>query len=101
MRVVYESFGLNDRQISLIAHATPKRDYYYQSPLGQRMFDLGMGPIGLAFAGASRPEDQRAMDALLKQGNGTDFLPAWLHYKGLPWAADLSRQYAVLRGAHP
>jgi type IV secretion system protein VirB4 len=93
MRVVYESFGLNDRQISLIAHATPKRDYYYQSPLGQRMFELGMGPIGLAFAGASRPEDQRAMDALLKQGAGTHFLPGWLHYKGMPWAAELSKQY--------
>ena len=33
----YQRFGLNARQIELISsRATPKRDYYYQSPLGAR-----------------------------------------------------------------
>jgi hypothetical protein len=59
LRTVYESFGLNARQIELIAHATPKQDYYYQSPLGHRLVDLGLGPVALAFVGASRQEDQR------------------------------------------
>jgi hypothetical protein len=48
---IYRRFGLNDRQIAIIAHAQPKRDYYYQSRLGNRLFDLGLGPIALAFAG--------------------------------------------------
>jgi type IV secretion system protein VirB4 len=101
LRTVYESFGLNDRQISLIAHATPKRDYYYQSPLGQRMFDLGLGPIGLAFAGASRPEDQRAMDAVIAQARDGNFMRAWLHYKGLAWAADLLKRYPTASETTP
>jgi type IV secretion system protein TrbE len=55
---VYERFGLNRRQIDLIAGATPKRDYYVQSPDGARVFDLGLGPIGPAFYGSSDPEAQ-------------------------------------------
>jgi hypothetical protein len=30
----YRSFGLNDQQIGIIAGATPKREYYFTSPLG-------------------------------------------------------------------
>jgi ABC-type uncharacterized transport system YnjBCD ATPase subunit len=42
-RAAYERFGLNERQIELIARATPKRDYYLQSRRGNRLFDLGLG----------------------------------------------------------
>src|SRR3546814_16024113 len=28
---IYRRFGLNDRQIEILARATPKRDYYFQS----------------------------------------------------------------------
>lgn len=35
----YRRFGLNQRQIEILAHALPKRDYYYTSPLGNRLFD--------------------------------------------------------------
>ena len=62
----------NDRQIELIARATPKRDYYYHSRLGSRWFDLNLQPGGSRVCGASRPEDQRAIDAVLKDvGPGT------------------------------
>ena len=43
----------NSRQIEIVATAQPKRDYYYQSRLGNRLFDLDLGPVALAFAGAS------------------------------------------------
>jgi type IV secretion system protein VirB4 len=39
----YRAFGLNERQIQLIAEATPKRDYYLDSPEGSRMVQLGLG----------------------------------------------------------
>src|SRR4029077_19446541 len=65
LRSIYEGFGLNDRQIAIIAHAQPKRDYYYQSRLGNRLFDLGLGPIALAFAGTASPIDQRAIDRVV------------------------------------
>ena len=40
---IYQRFGLNDRQIEIIARATPKRDYYCQSRRGNRLFELGTG----------------------------------------------------------
>ncbi|MFZ2307588.1 MAG: conjugal transfer protein TrbE [Rhodoferax sp.] len=89
IRVIYEGFGLNSRQIDIVAQAQPKRDYYYQSRLGNRVFDLGLGPVALAFAGAAKPEDQRAMDAVLQSVLPADFAAAWLRHRGLDWAADL------------
>jgi type IV secretory pathway VirB4 component len=95
LRRIYEGFGLNDRQIDIIARATPKRDYYYQSRLGVRLFDLDLGPIALAFAGASRPEDQRAMDQLLIDPGTPHFATAWLRHKGLEWAATLAEEFSL------
>lgn len=89
LRPVYQSFGLNARQIEIIAQAQPKRDYYYQSPLGQRLFELGLGPIALAFAGASRPEHQRHIDEIGRVSHPGGFGAAWLRHCGLEWAADL------------
>jgi type IV secretion/conjugal transfer VirB4 family ATPase len=90
LRGIYEGFGLNDRQIDIIARATPKRDYYYQSRLGVRLFDLDLGPVALAFAGASRPEDQMAMHQILAEQGTQRFATAWLRHKGLDWAAALA-----------
>jgi type IV secretion system protein VirB4 len=89
IRVIYEGFGLNGRQIEIVATAQPKRDYYYQSRLGNRVFDLGLGPVALAFAGASSPEDQRAIDGVSASVEPTDFAAALLRHRGLDWAADL------------
>jgi type IV secretion system protein VirB4 len=89
IRVIYEGFGLNSRQIDIVAQAQPKRDYYYQSRLGNRVFDLGLGPVALAFVGAAKPEDQRAMDAVSASVSPADFAVAWLRHRGLDWAADL------------
>jgi type IV secretion/conjugal transfer VirB4 family ATPase len=89
IRSIYEGFGLNGRQIEIVATAQPKRDYYYQSRLGNRVFDLGLGPVALAFAGASTPEDQRALDAVSGSSASSDFAAAWLRSRRLDWAANL------------
>ena len=57
---IYRRFGLNDRQIEIIARATPKRDYYCQSRRGNRLFELGLGPLALALCAASSKTDQQA-----------------------------------------
>lgn len=93
LRKIYEGFGLNARQIQLIACAEPKREYYYQSRLGNRVFELGLGPVTLAFAGASNPDHQKAMDALQGVIPPADFALAWLQRAGLTWAADLLARY--------
>ncbi len=89
IRTIYEGFGLNRRQIEIVATAQPKRDYYYQSRLGNRLFDLDLGPVALAFAGASTPEDQRAIDAVTPTASPDAFVGAWLRHRGLDWAAGL------------
>ena len=45
---LYRRFGLNDREIGIIAGATPKRQYYYKTDEHQRIFDLALGPLSLA-----------------------------------------------------
>ena len=89
IRKIYESFGLNARQIGIVAQAQPKQDYYYQSRLGNRVFDLDLGPVALAFARASTPEHQRDIDVVLAAHGAQDFAAHWLRHCGLDWAADL------------
>ena len=88
-RDIYARFGLNDRQIELIARATPKRHYYLQSARGNRLFELGLGPVGLALCGSSGPAAQARIDAILS-GHGRDgFAEAFLRDAGIDWAADI------------
>jgi type IV secretion system protein VirB4 len=86
-RAVYDRFGLNDRQIELISRASPKRHYYLQSARGNRLFELGLGPIALALCGASDPAAQARIDALLTLHGPTDFARHFLMEADLDWAA--------------
>ena len=87
-RSVYERFGLNARQVEILGLATPKRDYYAQSARGNRLFELGLGPVALAFCGASSPEDQKLIDRVVAEASPAGFADAFLRAKGLGWAAD-------------
>ena len=95
-RAAYERFGLNERQINLIAGAIPKRDYYLQSRRGNRLFELGLGPIALALCATSNAADQARINRVLEEFGQAPFADAWLRAKGLGWAADLMRDFAPL-----
>jgi type IV secretion system protein TrbE len=86
---IYRRFGLNDRQIEILARATPKRDYYCQSRRGNRLFELGLGPVALAFTAASSKSDQADIKQILSEHGREGFVGAWLKHRGLPWAADI------------
>ncbi|KHJ53875.1 conjugal transfer protein TrbE [Aureimonas altamirensis] len=86
---VYEKFGLNARQIEIVARATPKRDYYCQSRRGNRLFELGLGHVALTLCAASDKAAHALIDELLADGARPYFLEAWLEANGLRWAADL------------
>jgi type IV secretion/conjugal transfer VirB4 family ATPase len=86
---IYRRFGLNDRQIEIIARATPKRDYYCQSRRGNRLFELGLGDVALAFTAASSKSDQTAIARILAEHGHDGFAAGWLRHKGLDWAANL------------
>jgi type IV secretion system protein TrbE len=95
---IYRRFGLNDRQIEILARAMPKRDYYCQSRRGNRLFELGLGDVALAFTAASSKADQAAIaDALAAHGRD-GFAAAWLARKGLDWAAQLLKPAEAARG---
>jgi len=81
----YERFGLNKRQIQIIASATPKRDYYFQSHGGNRLF----GPVALAFCAAGSEKDHADIDSVLASNGSDNFASQWLNFKNLSWAADL------------
>ena len=86
---IYRRFGLNDRQIEILARATPKRDYYCQSRRGNRLFELGLGRVALAFTAASSKSDQADIKQILEEHGREGFVAAWLQHRGLAWAADI------------
>ena len=86
---IYRRFGLNDRQIEILARATPKRDYYCQSRRGNRLFELGLGRVALAFTAASSKSDQAAIKRILGEHGRGGFVAEWLRHRGLAWAADI------------
>lgn len=90
---LYAALGLNPTELRLLAGAVPKRHYYYTSPLGKRLFELGLGPVALAFLGAAEgmtlQETLRAADSLRSQ-HGERWTSLWLRQRGLErWAAAL------------
>ena len=87
----YRRFGLSDRQIEILSQATPKRDYYCQSRRGNRLFELGLGEVALAFAAASSKTDQALIAELFAAHGRGGFAQAWLLARGAGWAADLAR----------
>jgi type IV secretion/conjugal transfer VirB4 family ATPase len=84
---VYRTFGLNERELEILAMATPKRQYYYKSLSGSRLFELALGPVALAYCAASSKEDQRMTQKLLAEFGPDGFNPKWLKYKKLPQMA--------------
>ncbi|HEY9213363.1 MAG TPA: conjugal transfer protein TrbE [Ancylobacter sp.] len=86
---IYHRFGLNDRQIEILARAVPKRDYYCQSRRGNRLFELGLSDVALALCAASSKTDQQTIDKVFAEHGRDGFLEAWLRHRGLGWAADL------------
>ena len=86
---IYRRFGLNDRQIEVLARATPKRDYYCQSRRGNRLFELGLSDVALALCAASSKTDQTDIQRIVAKQGREGFLAAWLHHRNVAWAIDL------------
>jgi type IV secretion/conjugal transfer VirB4 family ATPase len=88
---LYRELGLNATEISLLSHARRKRDYYFKSPRGSRLFELGLGPAALAFLGTPEgmtlAEVRSTVRPLMAQ-HGSRWPSAWLRSRGLAAAAD-------------
>ena len=79
---LYRRMGLNNRQIDIIASATPKRQYYFVSEQGRRLYELALGPLSLAFVGATDKESLAEINALERK-HGDDWIHYWLDQRNL------------------
>lgn len=80
----YRQFGLNDRQIEILATATPKAEALVVSPEGCRLVRLDPSPAGLAVLGASGPPARKAAAELAASD-----LPTFFRRRGHAAFADL------------
>lgn len=74
---LYQQMGLNNKQIEIIASATPKRDYYVVTPYGRRLVQLALQKAELAFVGISDKENISRIKEL-KREYGTDWPRVWV-----------------------
>ncbi len=79
----YRAFGLNRRQLELIAWAAPKRAYYVRQPQGRRLIDLKLEGAALALCGASSTEDQTLISSVLDRAGPDLFAREFLKAKGV------------------
>jgi type IV secretion system protein VirB4 len=92
----YRQMGLNDQEISLLHHATPKREYYAVSPQGRRMIDLVLGQVALSFVAVSSPRDRGVVERVM-QLDTENWRANWLRNRGLhDWARYLEGQEEML-----
>jgi len=91
---LYRRMGLNNRQIDIVATAIPKQQYYCVSENGRRLYELALGPLTLAFAGAT-DLDSIAEIERLEAKYGDDWVHQWLATKGLK----LSNYVAIERAS--
>jgi type IV secretion system protein VirB4 len=98
---LYARFGLSARQLEILSLARPRRDYYLQTRAGSRLFELGLGPVALAFCAASSRADQAAISKVLEAAGPEGFAEAWLRGRGLAWGADLLAAIAAERAVAP
>ena len=85
---IYLKFSLNDTERSIIATSIPKRQYYFKSILGSRLFELDLSPFLLAYVGSASKEDQAEIRRIQSEYAGEDFNLHWLQYKNLPQALE-------------
>jgi len=84
-RRFYEAFGLNSRQIDIIAEAVRKRHYYVTArDVGHRLIDLGLKSLELAFYGAGTSHQERQKIKEFKKNYGDIWPSKWLDSRGLP-----------------
>lgn len=91
---LYRRMGLNARQIEILATAIPKRQYYYLSEQGRRLFELALGPVALSFVGATDKESIATIKAL-EASYGPAWVNEWLSIRGVPTSINVGRTAAA------
>ena len=64
----YEAWGLSRAERRLLSEAMPKREYYFRSRRGRRVFSLDLGEYALSLVGASDNAAQSLMNEAAAMG---------------------------------
>lgn len=83
---LYSRMGLSRRQMEILSTAIPKRQYFYTSEEGRRLYELAVGPLTLALAGVAGNEAAATIYKLTGQ-HGYGWLDVWLSARGLSLSA--------------
>jgi type IV secretion/conjugal transfer VirB4 family ATPase len=95
-----KGMGLTETEVSELANMTMKRDYYFRSTEGRRVFSLELGPVQLAFAGMSGAEDQKAIDRIVETRPQHEIVEALIEHAKVDWAVAALRRQATGGGHH-
>ncbi len=83
VREAYLKLGLSENEVAIIASAQPRRQYYFHSSQGRRLFTLDLGPVALALCAATGHRDVAQARELLREHDPAQFLDGWLYARGL------------------
>lgn len=86
---MYRSFGLNKRKLEIIAKAQKKRQYYYDSQEGSRLYDLALEscPMTLAYVAVNKADQKRCQQIISEYGKEY-FNVHWMKEHGLSYPVD-------------
>lgn len=79
----WEAIEMDAAKRSIIAAATPARDYIIDQGGNFGVFSFNLGDVGLALVAAVSPEDFAEADRILSIYGKSNFLAPWLQHKGL------------------
>lgn len=91
MKKAYKMFGLEDSEIALLAdpaRARKKRDYFYKSAIGTRLFQLDLDALQLALL-TNSTKDHKILDEIEKKygrNTGVDMSKVILDAKGITYS---------------
>jgi type IV secretion system protein TrbE len=83
-RELYKQFGMNDRQVEIIANAVRRHDYYVTGPDGCRKVSLGLSDLELAVVGATSETEVAAVREAIRK-HGDQWLSRYLADKGIAY----------------
>jgi type IV secretion system protein VirB4 len=86
----YRAFGLTDAEINTIARSQMKRDYFYTSPLGTRLFQLDLGELTLGIIGGPNHGQLDELEAPQGNENGYEYCEELLRAKNIRYEAYVS-----------
>lgn len=88
MKDIYiRKLNMSEAEISVVANAVRKEDYFLMSPNGNRLFSLNIGPVALSFTGAAGREDLKAIEALV-ESYGPEWPVHWLEQRKIDYYSD-------------